>query len=291
MKFAAIGMLVLSGMAWAAPDLNDTFTALKTATEAKDADQVKKLAPQAAKEAKDLLSKPDTASDVTEFAKGAAEYSEYALSIVAVGSADPKVTIDLTDLLLEQNNKSKHVDTVAASYLAALNKESAAKATAGAAKILSGRPDNEDALFQQASGGNSGAAANKLIAVLKSKAKPEGVSEADWDKKKNGMTGTAYYLLGTQAAQGQRWGDADRNLKAALPLIQGNQALLGPTYFFLGVANYQLGKLTQDRAKMQQGITYTQQSAGIAGAMQGQANNNLAAMKKEMATPAGAGRR
>ena len=85
MKFAAIGMLVLSGMAWAAPDLNDTFTALKTATEAKDADQVKKLAPQAAKEAKDLLSKPDTASDVTEFAKGNVEAMVESTKILASG--------------------------------------------------------------------------------------------------------------------------------------------------------------------------------------------------------------
>ena len=85
MKFAAIGMLVLSGMAWAAPDLNDTFTALKTATEAKDADQVKKLAPQAAKEAKDLLSKPDTASDVTEFAKGNVEAMMASTKILASG--------------------------------------------------------------------------------------------------------------------------------------------------------------------------------------------------------------
>ncbi|MEQ1948342.1 MAG: hypothetical protein ABL995_14215 [Bryobacteraceae bacterium] len=285
MKFALVGLLALSGMAFAAPDLNDTFAALKTATEGKDVAQVKTLAPQAAKEAKDILSKPDVPMDIAEFAKGAAEYSEYALSIVAIGSGDPKVTVELTDVLLETNNKSKHVDTVAASYLAALNKESAAKATAGAGKILAGRPENEDALFQQASGG-SGAAANKLITVMRTKPKPEGVADADWERKKNAMTGTAYYLLGTQAGQAQRWADADRNLKAALPLIAGNNALLGPTYFFLGIANYQTGKLTQDRSKMQTGINYTQQAAGIAGPMQGQANNNLAAMKKEMAGPA-----
>jgi len=295
MKIAAIGLLALSGMLWAAPDLNDTFNSLKTATEAKDAEKVKMLAPEAAKEAKEILSKSDNPADVMEFAKGAAEYSEYALSVVAAGSSDAQTTIDLTDLLLAQNNKSKHVDTAAAAYLAALAKQSPAKATAGAVKILAGRPDNEDALYWAASGnsanpGVSGGYAAKLVSVMRSKAKPEGVSEADWDKKKSAMLGAGYYLSGVAAGQQRSWVAADRDLKAAIPLISGNAAMLGPAYFFLGLSNYQLGKLTQDRARMQAGIKYTEQAAGVAGSMQGQAANNLAAMKREMAGPP-AGRR
>ena len=163
-----------------------------------------------------------------------------------------------------------------------------AKATAGAQKILAGRPDNEDALYQAASG--NATYANKLITVVRAKAKPEGYSEADWEKRKNAMLGAGYYFAGVSAGQRQSWAETDRDLKAALPLISGNPALLGPTYFYLGLANYQLGKLTQDRARMQVGIKYTEQAAGVAGATQGQAANNLNAMKKDMAGPPAARR-
>ena len=58
--------------------------------------------------------------------------------------------------------------------------------------------------------------------------------------------------------------------------------MLGTTYFYLGLANYQLGKLTQDRTKVQAGLKYSQQAAAIPGPMQGQASTNVAAMSKEL---------
>lgn len=287
MRIAAIGLIALSGFVYAAPDLNDTFASLKAATEAKEADKVKTLAPQASKEAKEILAKAGTPADETEFAKGAAEYSDYALSLLAAGASDPQTTIEMMDLLLQQNNKSPHVDTASAQYLAALNKQGAAKATAGAIKILAGRPENEDALYQAAAGNSaspaaSGNYATKLVNAMRNKPKPEGVSEADWDRKKTAMLGAGYYFAGAAAAQQRGWVEADRNLKAALPLISGNTAMLGPAYFFLGLANFQMGKLTQDRAKMQAGLKYTEQAAGVGGAMQAQATNNLAFMRKDL---------
>ena len=52
MRIFVIGLIALSGMAWAAPDLNDDFDALKAAVEGKDAAKVKELAPQVSKESK-----------------------------------------------------------------------------------------------------------------------------------------------------------------------------------------------------------------------------------------------
>ncbi len=295
MRFTKIGLAAgvfgAASLMWGF-DLNDTFNSLKEATEKKDAAQVKTLAPQTAKEAKAIQGQADAGADVKEFAKGAEEYSEYALSIVAASSSDAQTTIDLTDLLLEQNNKSKHVDTVAAAYLAALGKQAPAKVAAGAQKILAGRPDNEDALYTlaMANPAAGGTYATKLLNVMRTKAKPEGVADADWQKKKELMNGGAYYVAGISAGGRQAWADCDRNLKAAEPLIKGNSQMLGITYFYLGVANYQLGKLTQDRTKIQAGLKYSQQSAAIAGPMQGQANTNVAAMSKELGAPAGARR-
>ncbi len=284
LRFATLSLLMGSGLVWAAPDLNDTFNSLKGAVEKKDAAAVKTLAPQASKEAKTLLAAADTAADVKEFAKGAEEYSEYALSILAAQGGDDSATIALTDLLLEQNGKSRHVDTAAPAYLNALGKQGAPKAAAGAQKIIAGRPENEDALYTLATGNPTYAA--RLVTVMRTKAKPEGVGEADWQKKKDFMMGSGYYFSGINAATRQAWADSDRDLKAAEPLLRGNSQMLNIAYFYLGVANYQIGKLTQDRTRIQAGLKYSQQSAAIAGPMQGQANTNVAAMSRELGTGA-----
>jgi hypothetical protein len=282
MRIAVIGLIALSGLAWAAPDLNDDFNALKTAVEGKDAGKVKTLAPEVSKESREIITKGSDPADVIEFAKGADEYSEYALSIAAVQASDPQMTIEFGDMLLAQNNKSKHVDTIAASYLAALAKQGTAKATAGAQKILVGRPDNEDALYYAVGGTSNGALANRLVAVMSKKAKPEGVSDADWTRKKDAYLGVGYFYGGAGACGRQAWAECDRDMKAAEPLVKGTPQMLGNTYFYLGLANYQLGKLTQDRTRVQAGLKYSQQSAAIPGPMQGQASTNVAAMSKEL---------
>src|SRR5258708_7004970 len=261
-RMALIGLIAVSGRAWAAADLNTDFDALKVAVEGKDAAKVRALAPGVSKASRAIITKGDDPADVIGFAKGADEYSEYALSIAAVQASDPQITIEFGDLLLAQNAKSKHVDTIASAYLAALGKQSAAKATAGAQKILAGRPENEDALYYAASG-NPGTYAGRLVAVMNKKPKPEGVSDADWAKKKESYLGVGYFYGGASACGRQAWAECDRDLKAAEPLVKSSPQMLGNTYFYLGLANYQLGKLTQDRTRLQAGLKYSQPAAAL----------------------------
>ena len=168
--------------------------------------------------------------------------------------------------------------------MAALSKQSPAKANAAASKILVGRPDNEYALDAVArnwsSTGPALAAANRLIGVMGRKKKPEGMSDADWQKTRNEMLGNAYMSAGIIQAGSSRYADADRNLKAALPLVGGSSTSY--IYYYLGVSNYQMGKLTTDKAKMATGLQYTEKAAATAGPMQTQASNNAAIMKREM---------
>ena len=135
-----------------------------------------------------------------QFAKEAQEYAEYALAVSASQASDPAITIELTDALIAQNPKSDQIDTAAPQYLAALGKQGAAKAAAGANKILAGRPENEYALDAVArnwsSPGPALGAANRLVGVLGRKKKPESMSEADWQKTKNDMLGSAYVSAG-----------------------------------------------------------------------------------------------
>jgi hypothetical protein len=296
-RIAAIGLIVFGGTMWAAPDLNDSFNSLKAAVEAKDVGKVKTLATQTSQEARKVAAEaqPSDAKAVDdwkariEFAKGADKYSEYALSTAATEASDPNVTIELVNQLLVQNPKSQYLDECASVYLTALSKESPEKALAGATKIAAAVPDNEDALLIMASSNNAGAA-NRLVNAVRAKKKPEGVSEADWDKRKNYMLGQGLFYsgVGQCSAKNPGWVDCDRDLRAALPLIAPQQT--GAAYFYLGLANYQLGKLTQDRSKIQQGIKYSDQAAGMPGPMQAQAARNSQGMKADLAAPTGRGR-
>jgi hypothetical protein len=295
-KIAAIGLLAIGGMAWAAPDLNESFNSLKTAVEAKDVAKVKAMAGPTAKEAKELSAeaKPDDANAEeawkgrVEFAKGAADYADYALSITAIGATTPADTIALMDLLIEQNPKSKYIDDATPSYLAALQKEGAAKVAPGAEKIAKLRPENEDALY--ALSANNPAYAAKLVQVMRSKAKPEGVAEADWNRKKESMIANGMYFQAMANCSKQNWGACDSSAKAAEPFVKSNPQLAGPLYFYLGVANFQLATLTQDKNRIQTAVNYSKQAAAIPGPMQAQANQNVAAMTKALTTPAGARR-
>ncbi len=203
LRFALIGLLAIGGLMWA-EDVDDSYAALKDAVEKKDVDAVAKLAPATAKLGAALAAKPQP-SDASavenwkgrvEFGKEVSSYAEYALSAIAAG-AEPAKTVELVDLLFEVNPKSQYLSTAAPAYLYALGKTGgAAKQLAGAEKILKGAPANEDALYALASGYMSSrpaqaqAYATRLTATMRAKAKPEGTSEADWDKKKSLVSGS-----------------------------------------------------------------------------------------------------
>jgi hypothetical protein len=207
-------------------------------------------------------------------------------------SAEPAKAVQLVDLLLEVNPKSQYLATATPAYLFALGKTGgAAKQIAGAEKILKGAPANEDALYALASGFMSSRPAvaqgyaTRLAATMRSKAKPEGVPEADWERKKAQYLFQGYYIAGATAAQAQSWKDCDSNLRAAIPFLGQNGGSAGAVYFYLGLANYQLGKLTGDRPRMQEGQKFSEQSAALGGPMQAQASRNAALIKQELGAP------
>lgn len=291
-------MLSFAGLA-CADELDDAYQQLKDASSKNDADAVLKLAPTSAKlaRAETAKTKPEdmSAEDWTkrvEYAKGVDTFSEYALATTAAQpSLAPAKTVELVDALLALNPKSTYLGQCTPAYLAALAKSGADKQVAGATKIVTGDPNNEDALYALAEGlyakspDRAFTYATKLVSVMKTKAKPEGVSEADWQNKKNTFLGRGYYFAGVAGCARQVWKDCDANLKAAVPLIGKEPGLAGPAYFYLGLANYQIGKLTTDRTKIQEALKYSQQSAAIPGPMQQSAQGNVTAMSNELKAP------
>jgi len=194
------------------------------------------------------------------------------------------------DALLVMNPKSTYLSQCTSAYLTALGKTGADK-TAGATKIVNGDPNNEDALYALAEGlvakspDRAFTYSTRLINLMKSKAKPEGIADSDWQSKKATYLGRGYYFAGVAGCGRQIWKDCDSNLKAAVPLVGKEPALAGPTYFYLGLANYNIGKITTDRTKIQEALKYSQQSAAIPGAMQAAAQRNVTAMTNELKAP------
>lgn len=294
--FAVIAIFAVAG-ALLANDLDDHYAQLKDAQSKKDADAVKKLAVEAHKLAiaEAAAPQPSDASQVAdwkqrvEFAKQVDQFAEYSLATTAI--AVPDKVQELTEALIDVNPKSQYLTLCASTYLIAMGKQGQEKELAAAQKILAANPNSEDALDALAQGYSSsspdraGGYATRLIAVMKGKAKPEGVSEADWERKKSALLGNGYYIAGASACTKQSWLDCDRDLKAAMPYISHDQKTVGIADFYLGLANYQIGKATGDRSKIQEGEKYSDQSAAIAGPFQQQAYKNAQIMKAELSAP------
>jgi hypothetical protein len=90
-----------------------------------------------------------------------------------------------------------------------------------------------------------------------------------------------YWTAGVIYGERNRYLDADKNLRAALPLIKGNDAMMGPALFYLGIANYNLSKMTMNKGKMVEAANFSQQSASIKWDHADQAYRNALQMKSE----------
>jgi hypothetical protein len=162
----------------------------------------------------------------------------------------------------------------------------------GANKIVAGSPNDQyalttlaDNLISKNRADQAYTYAARLVTVMRSKVKPEGYTDEDWSRVKSTLLSRGYYDAGVAGCMRQVWKDCDTNLRAAIPMISGQPGLAGPAYFYLGVANYQISKITTDRTKLQEALKFSQQSAAIAGPMQGQAQQNVTGMQNELKTP------
>jgi hypothetical protein len=274
------------------PDMDAAYYALKAAVAKNDVEQTKKWSVRTSEAARKITAATkapadDDAKHELEYAKEVDEYSEYALYVVALKS-QPKEEADLVDALIKQNPKSQYLPEVANSYFAALSKAGeGAKACPAAAKMAVDK--NAEAMLYAADcswRGNKPDAvvsyASKAAEAAGSRAKREGASDADWATQKAALLGTANFYVGVGYALEMRYGPANKALKAALPAIKGSQQSYATALFYLGLANYSLGKPLGDKAQMREGLHYFQQSAELSGPMQDQASRNAKLVLAEL---------
>ena len=299
MKLSVLSMMVFLVGAPAvgrAQDLDTSYQSLKDAQAKGDAVAVKKLAGEtsalarkaAAETAPPEANEMDPWSTRVAYAKNVDAQTEYALCQIALQSP-PATMVDLLAALEAQNPKSKYLDDAYANYLYALSVTGAtAKISTVADKALVNFPENTDLLlvmvnttFAAKQTDRAQGFANRLVASWGKKTKPEGVSAADFEKQKSASLGRGYWVSGVVSAEKGQYAAADRNLRAALPYIKGNNAMTAPALFYLGTANYNLGKMTMNKAKILEGAKFSDDCAAIPGDLAQQAWKNSAIMKAE----------
>jgi hypothetical protein len=244
-----------------ADDLDDALAALKQAEASKDAAKTKELAAAAHNLAKKYEAPPPADADKesyearARYAKDVDHYSEYALYAVATQSrGNVKTAEDLINTLEQQNPKSEYLDMPEAILI------------------------QVDSAVSRNQTDRAVTLANRLIAAVNRKP-PEGTSAADWEKTKNAALGEAHFIIGFTECQRNKFPDADRNLRAALPLIKGDNGRMGPALLCLGVVNANLAQLTNNKLRMLEASKFSEQAAAIPGPTQDQAYKNSIAQR------------
>jgi len=286
---ACIVMILLGGPAVAVADtLDDTYQSLQNAVAKKDAVQVKKLVAEMTPLINSSLATAAPVSDEEragwagrqEYVKSIQTYVEYALYATAV-QCPVATMVDLISTLEQQNPKSKYLENAYGAYFVGLTQTGGqARIPAIAERAVENFPSNVDLLAIVADSAlaknqNERAVvfATREIAAF-GRPKPEGVPDADWNRKRSIALGRAYWIVGYVAATKNDYETANKNLRAALPMIQGNTAEMAPALFYLGIANYQLGKLYLSKGQVLDAARFSDQCAAIPGPYADQARHN-----------------
>lgn len=274
------------------PDL--AYNNLKAAEGKKDPELVKTWSARTSQSARKIIDAGKQATDTDkktlDYARQLDIYTEYSVYALALQVTDPAQTIDLTENLEQRNPKSQYLPKLSGKYLNALRQAGQGeKAGVRAEQLAAIDPNNEDALLIAADWYLQKknqpekviAYSTKLLKLLQDKPKPEGLSDQDWKRKRDSFLGLGYWMPGvTYSAQGQ-FKDADQWLRLALPYLADDQ-LRAMGLFHLGLANYQLGKAAKNKARMQEGLKYSEESAALASPLQVQALKNVQVIRAEL---------
>jgi len=272
-------------------DLDTALATLKAAEAKKDPDLVKKWSSTTAALAQKAIAIPQPKEEDAveewkkhvDYAKQVNTYSEYAIYATALQTTDPRKKADLIETLQQRNPQSQYMAQLLPQALQAYQQlNDTEHATALAEKALATDPNNDAMLLVAANGylqrGKDSEKvvtySNKLIEVLNSKPKPEGVSDADWGTRKQTVTGIAHYMIGKQYFNDKKYGPADKELRVALPLVENNAQLKPEVLFLLGFANYKMENIVE-------ALKFNQQCAAIKSSFQAQAAKNVTVIKSQ----------
>ena len=96
--------------------------------------------------------------------------------------------------------------------------------------------------------------AGRATEALNTRPKREGVSDAEWASEKSALLGTALFYIGVGNALECGMAPRTRRCEPRCRPSRATAQLYAIRLFYLGLANYQLGKPIGDRAQMRQGL-------------------------------------
>ena len=274
-----------------ADDLDAAHQNLKAAEAKKDPDLILKWSGQTSQIARKLIASPQPtdADEVddwkrrVDFARQLDTYTEYSLYAGSAQTADPRKRIELAEALFARNPKSQYIALVAqvefSSYRQLGDND---QAFAFAEKALAIDQTNEDILAFAADQYSQKkrdpdkviAYSAKIVELMETKPKPDGVSDADWAKKKSTMSGLGHFMSGSTLYTQKKLAAADKELRAALPFVEGNEQLKAATLFYAGLTNYELKNIPE-------ALRFNQLCAAIKSPFQAKANENIKVMRSQ----------
>ena len=274
-------------------DPEAALQALKAAEAKKDIPLIISLSDKTAANARKMAARPQptdaeqvaTWKGELEYAKQVATYADYALFRAAAESRDPKQVIQLAELLEQRSPTSEYMPKVRDVLFVAYRQAGANdKAVALAEKLIAAGSTNEDMLLvvvdsyaqSKKEPEKIHTYSAKIVEIMGSKPKPEGMSDADWTNRKNLVTGLAYYMNGKQYSVEAKYPQADKELRSALPLVEGNANMKAEVLFLLGFANSKMGTERQQDA-----ANYFRACAAMQSPFKAQATKNLAVIQQQ----------
>jgi hypothetical protein len=282
-----------------AGDMDAAYAALKAAEAKKDSVSVMKYAAAthaAASKAAQAAKRDDEAEEdhkrAVDYAKQVCTYSEYALYAAALTDVDAQRVLQLGDALEKLNPNSQYIPQAMSRYAwAARTANALPRAVEYGERAFARNQFDEDLLLAMADyylnlpagkqdTNKVALYSTKIVEFLPSKRKPEGMSDADWEKKKTGVMGLAHWMAGTSLSAQGKWAPADKNLRIALPLVQGNDQLVAGALFHLGLSNYQMGR-GKNAQQVADATRFFEQCAAMKSPFQAKARENLAVIKKQ----------
>jgi tetratricopeptide (TPR) repeat protein len=179
---------------------------------------------------------------------------EYNLYTQALKSTDMRKRIALLDELAAKYPENPYKrDTQLLYYIAYRQLGEGEQALNAAERLLKLDPDREDVLlfvadyyFQHnADEPRVLRLSQHLLELMRKKDKPAALSNAEWEHQKAIVLGMAHWMTGSISMRQERWVEATRSLRAALPFARGNTVLTAAILGGLGWADYQLRNLNE----------------------------------------------
>lgn len=218
-------------------------------------------------------------------------YAESMLYNAAEQTADPAARLDQLLAFQARSPKSPFGENIPAECVSLYKKlNQMDKALALANQTLAADPDNVDVLMTVTEYYFTREEHLKVvnntvhaIEVLDRKARPTGMGEDEWQKKKTQMLGSANYMGGVSSSLSGQNGRADQMLRAAMPYVAGDATQEAAVFYFLGLSNYKLAD--QNPARAQEAIRFWRRCATIKSNFQAQALKNVEATRIEFNLP------